>query len=448
MPFPNSVKRPIFAAILVPPIVIGCGGGGSSSQPASVVIGNRPPVAVSPTCSDIIRAVPAIDTRSLTSLPGVIVPETTIPKAADSGRRVHTNHLILAKSVNSRDPGPDGLSPQQVAGAYGLTPGGSGAIAVVDAFNYPSALTDFNLFATTFGLPTESSSNVTASTNATFQIVYATGSKPPDSGSWAQEASGDIEWAHAMAPNAKIFLVESASDNLSDIMVAVNVAKSLPGVREVSMSIGSAEGSSGGCNYISYDNYFLQSGVTFFAATGDTPGERDFPALSQNVVAVGGTTLNVGSTNNWLSETVWNQTGCGPSAFEPRPQFQDALYSTIGLYRAANDIVAVGDPNTGVSVYDGTPFEGQSGWFVAGGTSIAVPIIAGIVNNSGVAFASSQAFNTFLYANGGSRFFHSVTGSSGQYTAASPWGFASGLGSPSGLQTLLATYTTSSALKR
>ena len=103
----------------------------------------------------------------------------------------------------------------------------------MDAYHYPTALKDFNVFSNQFGLPTEGSTNATASTNTVFQVVYASGSKPRTNGGWAQEAALDIEWAHAMAPGAKIYLIEAASNSYASLFAAVDKARSLPGVKQV-----------------------------------------------------------------------------------------------------------------------------------------------------------------------------------------------------------------------
>lgn len=366
------------------------------------------------------------------------MPATSIEQQSDIGKRVHTNHLISISGVHTMVSGPGGLSPVQVATAYGVTNfsgRGAGAIAIVDAYNYPTALNDFNNFSQTYSLPTESSGSATSASNSVFQVVYAAGRAPANDGGWSEEMAIDIQWAHAMAPMAKIYLVEAASSTLQDISQAVAVAKSLPGVHEVSTSFGATET---GCTYVDYNSLFVQSGVVFFSAAGDSAGERSFPAESVNTVAVGGTSLAVSPIGTWLSESVWNGTGCGPSAFEPRPVYQDSIYSTVGRYRAGCDIAAVADPNTGVSVYDSFAYQGVSGWFVAGGTSVACPIVAGIVNGSGVVFDSSQAFNRITYSQAGSQYFHAITsGRSGGYQAGTPWCFPTGLGTPNGLSNLL-----------
>lgn len=199
----------------------------------------------------------------------------------------------------------------------------------------------------------------------------------------------------------------------------------------MSTSFGGTETS---CTYVQFDSTFTKPGVSFFAAAGDSAGQRDYPAMSKNVVAVGGTTLNISHLGSYVSESVWNGTGCGPSKYEPRPVFQDTFYSKIGLYRAGCDIAAIADPNTGVAVYDSFEYQGLSGWFIAGGTSVACPIIAGIANASGLVFSSSQDFNSQAYSLAGSSYFHAITsGSSGGFTAGAPWCFPTGLGTPNGL---------------
>lgn len=419
----------LLAALLIVAVATeSCGGGGGTSA------NNRPPVASEPICGGIVVA-PSQTQRPIEGggAANFIIPESSVERPSDTGVRAHTNHIVLANGA--RGGGPSGLTPAQVAGAYSVTPGGSDAIAIVDAYNFPTALADFNAFATEFGLSTETSSTVTDSSNQVLQVVYARGSKPADDASWSQEMALDIEWAHAMAPNAKIYLVEASSENFLDIMQAVDVAKALPNVRQVSMSFGGTES---GCLYTTYTSHFVRNNVTFYAAAGDAAGAREFPANSYNVVSVGGTSLNVDLFGAWISETAWDSTGCGPSTLEPRPIFQDGLYTTVGRYRGGCDIAAVADPNTGVSVYDTTPYNSVSGWFVVGGTSASTPIIAAIVNSAGHVFHSSQALNAKLYSGISGPHLHDITsGTSDTFSAGTGWDFPTGVGSPKDLATLL-----------
>src|SRR5215470_14774396 len=158
----------------------------------------------------------------------VLVPDSSNEDVSDVGVRAHTNHLIkLGRPEGGLGPG-GGMTPDQIRAFYGMpTTGGSGTIAIVDAFDYPTALNDFNVFSTQFGLPTETSSNALDPNNKVFQVVYAAGTKPRVNCGWAQEAALDIEWAHAMAPSAKIVLVEAASNSNTNLFAAVDVASSL-----------------------------------------------------------------------------------------------------------------------------------------------------------------------------------------------------------------------------
>src|SRR5262249_15136903 len=114
--------------------------------------------------------------------------------------------------------------------------GGAKAIAIVDAFHYPTAMSDLQIFSAQFGLPLP--------TNTNFQVVYASGTQPTADAVWGLEAALDIQWAHAMAPQAKIYLVEAASNSFADLLTAVSVASNYvaaAGGGEVSMSWGGSE---------------------------------------------------------------------------------------------------------------------------------------------------------------------------------------------------------------
>ena len=118
---------------------------------------------------------------------------------------------------------------------------------------------------------------------------------PAANADWGLEISLDVEWAHAIAPGANILLVEANSANGSDLLAGENFARNQPGVSVVSMSWAGSEfaGES------TYDSYFTtpagHTGVTFVAASGDTgsAGAPDWPSVSPNVVAVGGTQLSL-----------------------------------------------------------------------------------------------------------------------------------------------------------
>ncbi len=180
------------------------------------------------------------------------------------GIRAHTNHLILVRPdrvEQSASRIPVGETPGSLACVYqtsaasfssgcpitgnltnGINPnpsGGSQTIAIVDAYDYPTAYNDLTAFSDQFGLPVLPLCSPTLTTGC-FEQEYATGTKPASNGSWALEAALDIEWAHAMAPEARIVLVEAASDSYADLFQAVSVASGVVtqagGSGEVSMS--------------------------------------------------------------------------------------------------------------------------------------------------------------------------------------------------------------------
>lgn len=365
----------------------------------------------------------------------IAVPRSSLRQPVGSGL-AHTNHLILtgpwlqAHVGGGRAASVAGYVPSDIRAAYNLpATGGSGAIAIIDAYDLPTSLNDFNVFSKQFGLPTETSKNAMASSNKTFQVVYASGSKPTSKGDFGSEIALDIEWAHAIAPNAKIVLIEAASNKVSDLLVAVRKAAALTDVREVSMSFGAPESSV----QLDEDATFTAANQVYFAAAGDMSNEIDYPASSPNVIGVGGTTLKV-SDGGFQSEVAWSESGGGPSALEPRPAYQNGFVGTS--LRGTPDMASVGDPNTGVAVYDSTPVPkpdgGTSvGWFVVGGTSLSTPICAAITNLRGDFAASSLAElgrQYGVYA-GTERFRDITLGASGIYAAEVGYDFITGLGS-------------------
>ena len=372
-----------------------------------------------------------------TSKGWIHIPASTIERFGDVGVRAHTNHLIYVRSEGkpTKPSGPTGMSPAALWNYYlgGATPVGSEVIAIVDAYHYATALADFNVFAGQFGLPAETSTDAMASDNKVFQVIYATGRQPRANCGWAQEAALDIEWAHAMAPHAKIVLVEAASNSNADLYQAVDVATSFVGVggavREVSMSWGSGEFFS----ETTYDSRFDSTSIVYFASSGDTGGKTIYPSTSPNVVAAGGTRLTI-KNGSITGETGWSGSGGGPSLYESRPSFQDGLAGTIGSARGVPDISFDADPSTGVSVYDSTSCQGYVGWMVFGGTSVSSPALAGLTNAAGHFAAGSASQLTKTYGASWSTNFHDIVGgTAGHYTAVLGWDFVTGIGTPKGL---------------
>lgn len=398
----------------------------------------------------------------------VQMPESSNESPRDVGVSAHTNHLILVRPDRAQQSGsqiPIGETPGSLACVYHVSSassssgcpitgnlangnnglpnvtGGSNTIAIVDAYDYPTAYNDLTVFSEQFGLPVLPLCSSTLTTGC-FDQVYAAGTKPAANGSWALEESLDIEWAHAMAPRAKIVLVEAASTSFSALFQGVSVASGIVtenhGSGEVSMSWGGSEffGES------SYDSYFKTSGVVYFAAAGDTGGATLYPSASPYVVSAGGTTVNRNSSGDFVSETAWSGGGGGPSSMEPVPSYQGPISNLVGRRRGTPDFSFDANPNTGVFIYDSTPYDNASGWWIIGGTSVATPSLAGIVNLAGTFNASSAAELAGIYSICGSgpstkcsnaNFRDITSGRAGRYSAATGWDFTTGVGSSQGL---------------
>ena len=359
----------------------------------------------------------------------VLIPDSTAERFEDFGMRAHTNHVVRFRTDAKPQTTVEGETPQSLRSVYDLpSSGGSGIIAIVDAYDYPTAENDLNVFSTQFGLPP------CTTANGCFTKVYAAKKQPAANASWSQETALDIEWAHAMAPGAKIVLVEAASSSFADLFAAVDVAttqiasaNSSGNVGEVSMSWGGSEFSGEASN----DYHFSHSGIVYFAASGDTGGATIYPSASPNVVAAGGTTINRNSSGVFTSETGWSGSGGGASEFELKPSYQSGVSGTSSTKRSIPDISFDANPNTGVAVYDSTPYLGMSGWLVFGGTSVASPSLAGIVNLVGQFHTSSLVELTTIYANraNAADFRDILTGKAGRNSATAGYDYVTGVGS-------------------
>lgn len=397
----------------------------------------------------------------------VIVPGSSIPKPGDAGIRAHTNtrefipDQPLEPHARTASPqlGPPqaGLffeTPASLACIYGMVPAAQGcdpnkvaavsnrggrAVAIVDAYHNSSALADLQQYSAQFGLPAPN-----------LQLVYASGSQPPVDTDWALESALDIQMVHALAPNAKIILVEAASNFISDLMIAEDKASALvaaAGGGEVSNSWGASEFS----GQSTLESHFSKPGVVYFASTGDDPGVS-WPSTSANVVAVGGT-----STSRWpywpngglfLWESSWTDGGGGVSLFVPRPAYQNGISGRVGNHRGVPDIAADANPTTGVWVVCGTGCGSSPGqWHVVGGTSASSPLVAAMANAAGRFAISSSSELATIYANIGTTNFNDVVrGVCGPYAgfpttagtspALTAWDFCTGAGTPHGLSGL------------
>jgi subtilase family serine protease len=278
---------------------------------------------------------------------------------------------------------PSGLSPASLRAAYKLTSSGSSAstIAIVDAFDDPNAESDLAVYRSQFGLP------ACTTANGCFRKSDQNGGTnyPSSDVGWAEEISLDLDMASAICPSCHILLVESTSNAFSDLAAAVDYAAGVNGVVAISNSYGGTEFSTEG----SWEFHYNHPGIAVTVSSGDNGFGVEFPAASQFVTAVGGTSLTTdGSARGW-HETVWRGAGSGCSRYISKPGWQ---HDTGCSKRTVADVSAVADPNTGVAVYD--TFGGVGGWLVFGGTSVSAPIIAGVYalagNGDGSGYGSTS----------------------------------------------------------
>jgi subtilase family serine protease len=342
---------------------------------------------------------------------------------------------------------PTGFVPWRIRHGYGIDKirflsgqvAGTGfgqTIAIVDAYDHPNITADLAKFNTTFGLPQMDGQG----NNPTFTKIKQTSSVSSNSG-WALEIALDVEWAHAVAPFANIVLLEAQSSSVLNLLSMVNTARNRAGVVAVSMSWGANEFSSES----SYDSYFTtpsgHAPITFVASSGDSGAPVIWPAISSNVLSVGGTTLNLDSGGNYISETGWSGSGGGVSAYISKPSYQSALpYAR----RSNPDVAYDANPSTGFAVYDSVTYSGQSGWFKVGGTSAGAPQWAGLVAiaDQGRALSGKTSLNgrtqtlpaVYSIASTKPGTFHDITSGSSTgspvFTAGSGFDLVTGEGSP------------------
>lgn len=401
------------------------------------------------------------------------------PKTAAARARVHplatkgVPHTGLAKASECAVDYPSTcLTPQDLRSAYfpGEQPEAPAfepqTIALVDAYNDPSAEADLNLYATEFGLPactnangcfkqvgengSEASSSLPFPKSKAELEAFAKGTthqreEAEEAEGWALEIATDVEVAHAVCRNCHILLVEAGGPEYSELETAENTAALH--ATEISNSWGGPEGgadsqafnhpgiaitsAAGDDGYLNWDQYATrgEAGSPYFQGA-------DYPASSPHVISVGGTHLSLRAGGAWQSESAWNSeegggsggSGCSGSLQAPEWQRHVGDWAQVGCgeRRANADIAADADPSTGVNVYDSTPYPYEEAgkklstvlhWVPIGGTSVASPIIASMVALAGGAHGVAYPAQT-LYSHLGSPLLHDVTsGGNGQCDA-------------------------------
>jgi subtilase family serine protease len=375
-----------------------------------------------------------------------------------SAAKVATHYSVICETQMSAVTSITGMTPSEIRSAYGIdqvmfgsvTGDGTGqTIAIVDAYNDPNIAADLHAFNVAFGLADTTLTILNQNGGTTLPRTDPAGAGD----SWALEISLDVEWAHAAAPGANIVLIEANSDSMSDLMTAVKTARSLSGVSVVSMSWGADESSSN----LSYNKYFTtptgHTGITFVASSGDngaygsstTRKTVSYPAASPNILAVGGTTLEVDDAGNYLSETGWGSgsqsaadggSGGGISKYERQSSYQKGVVTQTSTYRAVPDVSIDGDPSSGVAVYDSWDSP-DAPWMQIGGTSLGAPLWAGIIaiTNQGRTLAGLTTLDgatqtlPMLYSLS-SADFHDITSGNNGYAAGTGYDLVTGRGTP------------------
>ena len=356
--------------------------------------------------------------------------------------RVHTPlYVFVPDGVihDAQNPPANAENPGSLACVYGVTAptngcprtgspvatGGSNAIAVVDFGHNSTLQADFNAFNTFYGLPQQ-----------TLIFNSDCGSSPSNDGTgWDLETALDVEYAHAMAPHAQIIVSEFCNDPFDGGTSAAEYKAgqlvSAHGGGEVNNSFGFNGGEFS--DELSLDQFMHTNGVTYYSSAGDSGLGPQYPSVSPNTVSVGGTRIMRDSNGMFTGqETCWSGSGGGISQFEPLPQYQLFVANRTNFKRGTPDWAADAQPASGAAVYSTTAC---NGWCQVGGTSLAAPLLAGIVNQAGHFKASSplelsMTYQWYIRPVTYATNFRDVTSGSNGQNAVPGWDQCTGLGTP------------------
>lgn len=337
---------------------------------------------------------------------------STLAQSDSINNKIHP----VCKSIKSTTI-PNGYTPSQIKKAYGINKINAGnvhqTIAIVEAYGSPTIQKDLDIFTTKFNLPKKA-----------IKIVYPNGRPNEIDYNWATETALDVEWAHAINPDASIMLIVAKSESLDDLLNAVKYATQ-HNADIVSMSWNCPEFE----NESVYDSYFVQPNTIFISSSGDSGPLVVWPSASPNVISVGGTTLTLNSNGNLIGEEGWYGSGGGVSTYEFEPYYQKK-YGIKSTGRCVPDISIVANP--GVSIYNSTTADGfVPGWDVVGGTSIGAPICAAIIalanQNRSISISDGHRELYQLASKCYESYYRDITSGSNAHTG---YDFVTGLGSP------------------
>ncbi|PXW99435.1 hypothetical protein C7444_101265 [Sphaerotilus hippei] len=417
----SSVRSTLtLTAAAVALLLAGCGGGGEDSAAAedtsTIAAAEADGVEALPVfhMAPVLPDEPSdIDADGSSQSAGTAPQTLQVPatQAALSTARLLPDQLRARAAAASDQAGTLATSttatvytPAQIRAAYGYPTlaatgttlsadqaasfGSAQTIYIVNAYHHPNVAKDLAVFNQKFGLPTCTTTTLSASTRlplatpasgsgCALTIAYAStkaglaSSAPKYNAGWASEIALDVQWAHAVAPMARIVLIEAVDASVNSLLSAIQLAAKMgPGV--VSMSFGASEGT-----WTSQvDGVFKASGLSYVAASGDNGTQMNWPAVSGSVLSVGGTTLSYAS-GSARSETTWSGSGGGTSAYVAMPSYQGAV-SVPGKNgsspkRAGPDVASNADPYSGHYVYLTASGATTGTWYVFGGTSAGAP---------------------------------------------------------------------------
>jgi len=314
---------------------------------------------------------------------------------------------------------PVGITPAEIKAVYHLpATGGKGTVVIIGAYDDVSIEQDLAVFSKQFNL-----SACTVKNGCLEKHLMKSGIK--SNSGWALETTLDVEWAHAIAPQAKILLVEAATPSGANLLKAVDYAAGRADVVAISMSWGGAEFP----EETSLDDHFVsKAGAVFFASSGDTGAGASWPAASPQVIGVGGTTVTLSGSGSFVRETAWSGSGGGVSAYEKQPSYQSAYsISKSGGMRAIPDVAYNADPKTGF------PIVHLGVWRTVGGTSAGAPQWAAIAA-LGKGVELKRLYTDKASDNTGDYFRDIISGSNGDCAfycnARRRYDYVTGLGSP------------------
>lgn len=314
-------------------------------------------------------------------------------------------------------------TPGQIRMAYNFNEKYTGignTIAIIVAFGNANIVSDLEVFNRRFNLP-----------DADIEVLFPQGRPQEADLGWAAETSLDVQWAHALAPEAKIILVVAKNSNSDSLFEATRFALGTE-ANIISMSWGVAESTMA----LEYDEIFKDRSIVFLASSGDS-GITSYPATSPYVVGVGGTSMQLNEIGERIvPETGWYFTGGGISSIEFKPQYQyiinDAIPKTNML--TSPDVSFFADTFPGVEIY--VTFEGVGQWLAAGGTSVSCPCVAAIIADALPAGYTLNSSLELLYSfydyssEYDNAYFDVKNGNTDFFPAIKGYDYVTGLGSP------------------